>query len=388
MDCPHGTYWSSMRTWWWTRATLKSRVRRLDGCQCMLRRRMWEDAVDLDSTGWKAFKWSMEATSKSSSRQRSVILRLPLIREWSKRRSLRWTGSSTRGPRSWARRTSHSTRLPGQSCGRSRHLPRQVSSGHRRRRSNDGGETASGCPRTPTRMPTWWLTRVGPGDCCPMSSWGWWATPAHIWPWSQSSPTTKKAIWLGTPSVPLLWPDSWPGWRWMTSGQGRSLTKAIWESWRSLEDQVGREQQPWRTRFGQGPRAGQGVVAMRRRVLPPADLPLKAKLDPQNRLTDEELLAYMLTRQAVQKGCDIRVDLNPAILLWHYVPTLHRPRKLAMESPPLLSVEERGPTYQCVGGHRHPWLGTKIGPWTKAPWNEIDPFGRQHCFTLGHCKGP
>ena len=93
-------------------------------------------------------------------------------------------------------------------------------------------------------------------------------------------------------------------------GKDVDLTKAIWESWRSLEDQVGREQQPWRTRFGQGPRAGQGVVAMRRRVLPPADLPLKAKLDPQNRLTDEELLAYMLTRQAVQKGCDIRVDLN------------------------------------------------------------------------------
>ena len=93
-------------------------------------------------------------------------------------------------------------------------------------------------------------------------------------------------------------------------GKDVDLTKAIWKSWRSLEDQVGREQQPWRTRFGQGPRAGQGMVAMRRRVLPPADLPLKAKLDPQNRLTDEELLAYMLTRQAVQKGCDIRVDLN------------------------------------------------------------------------------
>jgi hypothetical protein len=65
-------------------------------------------------------------------------------------------------------------------------------------------------------------------------------------------------------------------------GKDVDLTKAIWESWRSLEDQVGREQQPWRTRFGQGPRAGQGVVAMRRRVLPPADLPLKAKLETKS----------------------------------------------------------------------------------------------------------
>eukprot|EP00435_Cladocopium_sp_Y103_P031880 s1016_g8.t1 len=88
------------------------------------------------------------------------------------------------------------------------------------------------------------------------------------------------------------------------------LTAELWKAWESLEGQVGRDQQPWRARFGQGARAELGVVAMRRRVLPPADLPLQAKLDPKNRLTDEELLAYLLTRQAVHKGCDIRMDRN------------------------------------------------------------------------------
>jgi hypothetical protein len=45
-------------------------------------------------------------------------------------------------------------------------------------------------------------------------------------------------------------------------------------------------------------------------VLPLADVPLRAKLGPKHRLTDAELLAYLLTRQAVHKGCDIRMDRN------------------------------------------------------------------------------
>ena len=91
---------------------------------------------------------------------------------------------------------------------------------------------------------------------------------------------------------------------------GIDVTEQLWLAWDSLETQVGKDQQPWRCRFGQGARADQGVVAMRRRVLPPADVPLRAKLDPKHRLTDAELLAYLLTRQAVHKGCDIRMDRN------------------------------------------------------------------------------
>ena len=91
---------------------------------------------------------------------------------------------------------------------------------------------------------------------------------------------------------------------------GIDVTEQLWLAWESLETQVGKDQQPWRCRFGQGARADQGVVAMRRRVLPPADVPLRAKLDPKHRLTDAELLAYLLTRQAVHKGCDIRMDRN------------------------------------------------------------------------------
>ena len=91
---------------------------------------------------------------------------------------------------------------------------------------------------------------------------------------------------------------------------GIDVTEQLWLAWDSLETPVGKDQQPWRCRFGQGARADHGVVAMRRRVLPPADVPLRAKLDPKHRLTDAELLAYLLTRQAVHKGCDIRMDRN------------------------------------------------------------------------------
>lgn len=94
------------------------------------------------------------------------------------------------------------------------------------------------------------------------------------------------------------------------------VTEQLWLAWESLETQVGKDQQPWRCRFGQGARADQGVVAMRRRVLPPADVPLRAKLDPKHRLTDAELLAYLLTRQAVHKGCDIRMEPEHPLHLW------------------------------------------------------------------------
>eukprot|EP00438_Fugacium_kawagutii_P008177 Skav214671 [mRNA] locus=scaffold923:459186:464944:+ [translate_table: standard] len=92
--------------------------------------------------------------------------------------------------------------------------------------------------------------------------------------------------------------------------QEEDLTKQLWTTWKLTEDKACQEHQPWKQRFGVSVQRDQGVVSLRARVSPPANLPLKLKLDPQDRLTDEELLAYQLTRRATQKGCDIRVDLD------------------------------------------------------------------------------
>lgn len=92
--------------------------------------------------------------------------------------------------------------------------------------------------------------------------------------------------------------------------QGQNLTAILWETWTQLEEKAALEEKPWQQRFGLKAAGVSGVVGLRKLLLPQADLPLRAFVDPGNRLTDEEFLAYLLTRVATHRNGELRVDLG------------------------------------------------------------------------------
>ena len=92
--------------------------------------------------------------------------------------------------------------------------------------------------------------------------------------------------------------------------QGQDLTAILWETWTQLEEKAALEEKPWQQRFGLKAAGVSGVVGLRKLLLPQADLPLRAFVDPGNRLTDEEFLAYLLTRVATHRNGELRVDLG------------------------------------------------------------------------------
>ena len=93
-----------------------------------------------------------------------------------------------------------------------------------------------------------------------------------------------------------------------TSSQ--DLTTMLWQTWHSMETKLGCESQPWKQRFGLAFGVASGVTTLREQLSVLPSVALKELMDPLGKLSDEELLAYLFTRKATQKGSDIRVDLN------------------------------------------------------------------------------
>ena len=88
------------------------------------------------------------------------------------------------------------------------------------------------------------------------------------------------------------------------------LTLRLWMIWKQKEDKFRNESKPWKSRFGSAAVDIMGGGSLRSVVSPSASLPLQQALDPEKRLTDEELLVYLLTRNATHKGADIRMDFG------------------------------------------------------------------------------
>eukprot|EP00435_Cladocopium_sp_Y103_P034076 s3144_g8.t1 len=91
---------------------------------------------------------------------------------------------------------------------------------------------------------------------------------------------------------------------------GKDLTALLWAVWKRLETKGQHETQPWKLRFGSAAAGISGVGSLRMEVCQLAGLPLRQYLDPERRLTDEELLVYLLTRNGTHRGTDIRMDLG------------------------------------------------------------------------------
>ena len=92
--------------------------------------------------------------------------------------------------------------------------------------------------------------------------------------------------------------------------QGRDLTLCLWNVWKEKEAQAKAEDKPWKVRFASVAAGVPGVVSLVSQVLPSPITPLRAWLDPQEWLTDEEALAYLLARNGTHRGAEIRIDLG------------------------------------------------------------------------------
>ena len=88
------------------------------------------------------------------------------------------------------------------------------------------------------------------------------------------------------------------------------VTLALWETWQAKEAKAQQEDKPWKVRFASVACGVPGVVSLLQRVLPSPATPLRAWIDPQGWMTDEEMLAYLLARNGTHRGGEIRVDLG------------------------------------------------------------------------------
>eukprot|EP00435_Cladocopium_sp_Y103_P006921 s1363_g2.t1 len=92
--------------------------------------------------------------------------------------------------------------------------------------------------------------------------------------------------------------------------QGKDLSLMLWEVWKAKEEKVAREDKPWKVRFASVAAGVPGVVSLLERVLPSPVTPLRSFIDPQQWLTDEEMLSYLLARNGTHRGAEIRIDLG------------------------------------------------------------------------------
>ena len=92
--------------------------------------------------------------------------------------------------------------------------------------------------------------------------------------------------------------------------KGKDITLCLWEVWRQKEELVKAEDRPWKVRFASVAAGVPGVVSLVNQVVPTPITPLRAWLDPQGWLTDEEALAYLLARNGTHRGGEIRIDLG------------------------------------------------------------------------------
>ena len=92
--------------------------------------------------------------------------------------------------------------------------------------------------------------------------------------------------------------------------QRHHLTMLLWQVWHRNEERVAKEDKPWKLRFGSSAVDAVGVGSLRQEVSSLAGLPPRQCIDPERRLTDEELLVYLLTRNGSSRGTDIRIDFG------------------------------------------------------------------------------
>jgi site-specific DNA-cytosine methylase len=90
----------------------------------------------------------------------------------------------------------------------------------------------------------------------------------------------------------------------------KDLTEVLWRVWKRNETKIQHMDKPWKLRFGSAAADLSGVGSLRLEVCRLAGIPLRQYLDPERRLSDEELLVYLLTRNGTHKGADIRMDLG------------------------------------------------------------------------------
>lgn len=79
--------------------------------------------------------------------------------------------------------------------------------------------------------------------------------------------------------------------------QGKDVTLNLWHVWKEKEEKARLEDKPWKVRFASVAAGIPGVVSLASQVLPPPAVPLRSWIDPQEWLTDEEMLAYFLQEQ-------------------------------------------------------------------------------------------
>jgi len=91
---------------------------------------------------------------------------------------------------------------------------------------------------------------------------------------------------------------------------GKDVSLMLWEVWKAKEDKAGQEGKPWKVRFASVAAGVPGVVSLLERVLPSPVAPLRSFIDPQQWLTDEEMLSYLLARNGTHRGAEIRIDLG------------------------------------------------------------------------------
>lgn len=71
-----------------------------------------------------------------------------------------------------------------------------------------------------------------------------------------------------------------------------------------------KEDKPWKVRFASVAAGAPGVVSLLDKFLPSPVASLRSFIDPQNWLTDEEMLTYLLARNGTHRNAEIRVDLG------------------------------------------------------------------------------
>jgi site-specific DNA-cytosine methylase len=90
----------------------------------------------------------------------------------------------------------------------------------------------------------------------------------------------------------------------------KDVTLLIWQVWKEKEERVKKEDKPWKVRFASVAAGAPGVVSLLDKFLPSPVAPLRSFIDPQNWLTDEEMLTYLLARNGTHRNAEIRVDLG------------------------------------------------------------------------------
>ena len=90
----------------------------------------------------------------------------------------------------------------------------------------------------------------------------------------------------------------------------KDVTLQIWQVCKEKEERVRKEDKPWKVRFASVAAGAPGVVSLLEKFLPSPVTPLRSFIDPQNWLTDEEMLTYLLARNGTHRNAEIRVGLG------------------------------------------------------------------------------